>query len=93
MQQVAKYRKKPVVIEAVQFDGENLDAISAFTDNQFQDVESEDRTDDPDIVAEAWDKLHSTWFGVKADQWTIRGVQGEFYPCDAEVFAATYDAA
>lgn len=29
---------------------------------------------------------------VKPDAWIIRGVQGEIYPCDPEIFAATYEA-
>lgn len=29
---------------------------------------------------------------VKSDAWIIRGVQGELYPCDPDIFAATYEA-
>jgi len=29
---------------------------------------------------------------ARADDWLIRGVQGEFYPCKPDIFAATYDA-
>ncbi|GAB7004418.1 hypothetical protein JCM18899A_18910 [Nocardioides sp. AN3] len=29
---------------------------------------------------------------AKPDDWIIRGVQGEFYPCKPDIFAATYDA-
>lgn len=29
---------------------------------------------------------------VNLDDWIIRGVQGEFYPCKPDIFAATYDA-
>lgn len=93
-----KFRKKPVVIEAKQFDGnvldvqewcrvQELDPTRVF----FLPVDEADRTDDPDIVAEVWDKLHSTWVGVKLGQWIIHGIQGEFYPCDADVFEATYE--
>lgn len=87
-----KFRKKPVEIEAMQFDGGNWIAVEAFASGRFHEVLPEDRLDDPDITAEVWDALHSTWVGVKDGQWIIRGVQGEFYPCDPDVFEATYEA-
>lgn len=43
-------------------------------------------------TAVVYDDLHGTWVNLKTGQWVIRGVQGEFYPCDADVFAATYEA-
>lgn len=30
---------------------------------------------------------------VSVDDWVIRGVQGEFYPCKPDIFEATYDRA
>jgi hypothetical protein len=90
-----KYRKKPVVIEAVQFDGNNIEELQEFcmvnAPSFFQAVDEEDRDDDPEITAQVWDKLHSTWVGVKDGQWIIKGIQGEFYPCDPDVFEATYE--
>lgn len=46
-----------------------------------------------DIVAAVYDYLHDTWVGVKKGQWIIRGVSGEYYPCDEDVLAETYDRA
>lgn len=87
-----KFRKKPVVVEAVQFDGLNEAEVQAFAgSDNFYMVDVEDRYDDPECVGTVYDKLHSTWVGVKDGQWIIRGVQGEFYPCDQEVFASTYE--
>lgn len=87
-----KYRKKPVVVEAVLFDGFNEAEIQAFTGpDKFAMVDVEDRYDDPECVGQVFDILHSTWVGVKAGQSVIRGVKGEFYPIDAEVLAETYD--
>lgn len=87
-----RFRKKPVEIEAVQFDGSNFGEVHMLCE-KFYAVDPEDRGDDPEIVAEVFDRLHSTWVGVKVGQWIIRGIQGEFYPCDPDVFAATYEAA
>ena len=86
-----RYRKKPVEVEAVQYTGGNAIELIIFTNNQFGYVVPEDRGDDPEVIAEVYDKLHSTWVGVKEGQWIIQGVQGEFYPCDPDVFAATYE--
>ena len=87
----AKYRKRPVVIEAVQFTGDNVAEIAEFTAGGFETVDPFERSDSPEIVAEVWDYLHETWVGVKAGQWIIRGVKGEFYPHDADLFAESYE--
>jgi hypothetical protein len=97
-----KVRKKPVVVEAVRFTGDNWAEMHAFTGHHmssggewpidtFNPIGTYTMSDDPKITAEVWDKLHSTWVGVKDGQWIIQGVQGEFYPCDAEVFADSYE--
>lgn len=88
----ARFRKKPVTIEAIQWTGSNLDAVLDFTGPAyFGAVPPEDRDPDPDQTGEVYDKLHGTWVHVYDGQWIIRGVQGELYPCAADVFAATYD--
>lgn len=86
-----KYKSKPVEIEAVRFTGD-VKAVQGFAGRQnFDSVDPEDRTDDPEIIAEVYDKLHSTWVGVKLGQWIIKGTKGEFYPCDDEVFREKYE--
>lgn len=94
------YRKKPVVIEARRYDGDDVEMqlwCESFESEEtrlyFSEVEPEDRIEDPEIVAEVWDKLHSTWVGVRVGDWIIRGVQGEFYPCADDVFRETYEEA
>lgn len=86
-----QYKTRPFKIEAIQFDGGNWGELASFTDGVFYPVDEEDRGDDPDIVAEVYDKLHSTWVGVKLDQFIIKGNKGEFYPCDPEIFHAKYE--
>ena len=90
---VKKFRTKPVEILAIKFDGFNYDEVNKFTENQFFEVDESDRGDDPDIIAEVLDVLHSTWIGVKAGQWIIQGQKGEFYPCDPETFDWKYEEA
>lgn len=86
-----KFRKKPVVIEAVQFTGTNHKEIKEFTRGGFEALDPNERERDSDITAEVWDELHETWVGVKDWQWIIEGLAGEFYPHDAELFEQAYD--
>lgn len=86
-----KFRKKPIVVEAIQYTGANHAEIETFAPGMFEGLDVADRVDNPSVTAEVWDKLHDTWVGVKDGQWIIRGVQGEFYPCDPNVLAETYE--
>lgn len=87
-------RKRPVVVDAIFFDGTNADAVEKFCGGPewFHLIDEEDR-DDQEVIAEVFDRLHSTWVGVMARQWIIRGVKGELYPCAEDVFAETYEVA
>lgn len=87
---MARYRKKPVVIEAYQvpttwppvryepFPGWLIDAADSI----------KQADDDPRAM------LITTLEGVmRADpgDWIIRGIKGELYPCKPDIFAATYE--
>lgn len=76
-----KYRKKPVVIEAIKFEG-NFPEIEDFVggDANFRDGEL--------IVATLEGPLRAA-----PGDWIIKGVKGEFYPCKPDIFEATYDKA
>ena len=75
-----KFRKKPVVIEAVQFTG-NFDEIEQFVggDANF--------TNGKLVIATLEGALHAS-----RNDWIIKGVKGEFYPCKPDIFEATYEA-
>jgi hypothetical protein len=88
-----RYRTKPFEIEAIKYTGDNiLEVHKLTTPENFYEVDPEDRIDDPECIAAVYDKLHSTWVGVKRNQWIIKGMKGEFYPCDDEVFTTKYEA-
>lgn len=38
------------------------------------------------------DRLHGTWINLRTGDWIVKGIADEFYPCEASVFAATYEA-
>ena len=71
-----RYRKKPVVIEAVRWTGENAPEISEFTGRDISEL----------IVGGAL--YIATLEGVhhaSVGDFIIKGVQGEFYPCMARL--------
>ena len=85
---MAKYRKKPVIIEAVQLPARGDYDMDEFqnwaTDNGFTNFES-DR--DEGIVVHT---LEGEMKGEPGD-WIIKGIKGEFYPCKPDIFEATYE--
>jgi len=83
---MAKYRKKPVVIEAVQWDGANVDEVLGLCIT----VGSVRRTSVDHQLA--IDTREGTMTASRGD-WIIKGVKGELYPCKPDIFAATYDPA
>lgn len=87
-----RYRKKPVVIEAVRWTGANFRVLYEFTNKNFDVLDVEDRDEDPEATAQVFDELHSTWVLVYDGDYVIKGIKGEFYPCREEVFEATYEA-
>ena len=78
----AKYRKKPVVIEAIQLGLLNLADVEAFVGGDAGN------TSEGLVIATLEGAMH-----VSLGDWIIRGVQGEFYPCKPDIFEATYEAA
>lgn len=82
---MSQYRKKPVVIEAMQWTGANVDEVLGFILTK-----GSARRDTNDRNAILIDTLEGTMRADK-DDWVIRGVKGEFYPCKPDIFAATYD--
>lgn len=78
---VGDYRKKPVVIQAVQFTADAPSKIEEFLPKEISILKGGElyiRTLEGD--------LH-----VSANDWVIRGVRGEFYPCKPDIFEATYE--
>lgn len=95
-----RFRKKPVVIEAMQYPGHSVtgvDNLLAFEDwfHWFHGAGGTGRY--------IGDKLHVTTLedGPNGEaihvadpgDWIIRGVKGELYPCKPDIFAATYEPA
>jgi hypothetical protein len=88
---MARYRKRPVEIEAVPVEDALFDAAKSWDDL-------------PDWLADAYERgqvvfahdgvLINTMEGqMRGDlgDWIIQGVQGELYPCKPDIFTATYN--
>lgn len=80
-----KYRKKPVIIEAVQWTGLNVKEIQNFTQQDFY----RRNTTDADLIRiiDTLEGTHETTVG----DFIIKGVHGEFYPCKPDIFEKTYE--
>jgi hypothetical protein len=85
-----RYRKKPVVIEAMRFNGldDYLDIVRWMKDSgDTHALADEVRYSTPIMLIQT---LEGTMAANPGD-FVIRGVQGEFYPCKPDIFAATYE--
>lgn len=80
---MANFRKKPVVIQAVQWDG-RADLLSDFMGS------SPRFGDGPNGYSVYIDTLEGEHRADPGD-WIIRGVKGEYYPCKPDIFEATYE--
>ena len=82
-------RKMPVVVDAVQWNGGDLDALRELC------RELGVSTDDPRLVLMPDGSLdvQTTERAMVAvvGSWVIKGVEGELYPCSNSVFRKTYD--
>ena len=81
---IQKFRKKPIVIEAVQHEGNNLEEIEEFFgEHQELNIDNTGRI------------LINTLEGEMAanlKDWIIKGINGEFYPCKPDIFEKTYES-
>lgn len=79
---MAKFRKKPVVIEAFRF---RYDTVPDWF---------EDALDRKDVlICDHGADIHTLegWHFAKPGDYIIRGVKGELYPCKADIFEMTYE--
>lgn len=79
-----KYRKKPVVIEAVQWTGENHAEMCEFIDPEVLEIKPKEG-----VVIRTLEGEHHASPG----DYIIKGVNGEFYPCKPGIFVKTYESA
>lgn len=80
--EMAKYRKKPVVIEAMKFQkGVTPDMIHAVLGSNPVTFE----------IPHFYIVTLEGKMEVSLGDWIIKGVNGEFYPCKPDIFEKTYE--
>lgn len=94
------FRKKPVVIEAVQWTGDNWEELIDFCTvaDPVGGAPARYVTGDVENLNNGYEgrvpvlieTLEGTMRGEIGD-WIIRGVNGEFYPCKPDIFEKTYE--
>lgn len=78
-----KFRKKPVVVEAVQWTGDNLNTCYDFCKPLMNET----------YRGGSWLSIPSLEGKMRCEKmdWIIKGVKGEFYPCKPDIFELTYE--
>jgi len=81
---IKKFRKRPVEIEAVQLQEDNVVDVMEWCDECEPFLSSNERG----IIIPTLEGKHlACW-----DDWIIKGIKGEFYPCKPDIFELTYEA-
>ena len=97
-----KYRKKPIIIEAIQWNGKNKKEIKSFCGDYatFVSVETFEYNE---VVLEIMKynelitqskliikTLEGELVAMQGD-YIVKGIKGEFYPCKPDIFEQTYE--
>ena len=79
-----KYVKKPLIIEAIRYDGTTIseDEVKNFTGGIAIRIAGTRILEIPTLEG---------IMKVLPNDWVIKGIQGEFYPCKDDIFTRTYD--
>lgn len=79
-----RVRKRPVIVETMQYTGKNGRDIRRWMVGSARSY----RAAEPFRIATLEGEMT-----VSPGDWVIKGIQGEFYPCKPDIFQATYDQA
>ncbi len=77
-----KFRKKPVVIDAIQFTGNNAEGIAKWMKSGNSPVGNKEIITIYILEGE---------MTARVNDWIIKGIKGEFYPCKDDIFRMTYE--
>jgi hypothetical protein len=80
---MAKFRKKPIIVEAeqwIELEDEPLSPIPPAPHTVLREHKGK------------WQiKTLEGWFNLSTRDWVIRGIQGEYYSCKPDIFEAAYE--
>lgn len=80
-----KYRKKPIVIDAIKFNGKNYQEIALLFPELSEDWMVDDNSDEIGIAT------LEGFMSASPGDYIIKGIKGEFYPCKPDIFEASYE--
>jgi hypothetical protein len=84
---MAKYCKKPVVVEVVRFLNDSYETLEAIQDLGLESIRVSYKDGEPVLIIET---LEGEMIANVGD-YIIRGIKGEFYPCKPDIFEQTYE--
>jgi hypothetical protein len=83
-----KAQKRPIVVECIQFTGDNIEAICSFVGKENLDAIKLL----PGERASFWVEKSDQWIALQPGMWVMAEQDGTgFYPCAEDVFTTTYD--
>lgn len=83
-----RFRKKPVEIEAMRWDGSSYEDVIKWANNASDGNGTTIRFDS--VLGLSVRTLEGEMFVITGD-WIICGIKGEFYPCKPDIFEMTYE--
>jgi hypothetical protein len=83
---MGKYRKKPVEIEAIQWNSDNIEKVYEMLGDNLKVALSADGEVLHHLIRTLEGDMEISW-----NDYVIKGVKGEFYPCKPDIFELTYD--
>ncbi|MBO7171336.1 MAG: hypothetical protein J6V52_00040 [Bacteroidaceae bacterium] len=86
---MAKYRKKTVELEAVQWTGENIQEIKDFAGEYAHVYEL--AVLEKKLTASLEIETPAGLMSARIGDYIIKVVNGEFYPCKPDIFEKTYE--
>jgi len=90
---MAKFRKKPIIIEAIQWNGSNFDEIMNFMHEDCGNKLNYENYEEGCLkTKEIHVKTLEGRMTASKGDWIIQGVHGEFYPCKPDIFKKSYES-
>lgn len=84
-----KFRKKPVVVEAVKWTGKNRFEMIQFCHDLV--IREEFAFGDLSPRSRIYIETLEGQMAAEVGDWIVKGVEGEFYPCKPAIFVKTYE--
>ena len=90
---INKYRKKPIIIEAVKWTGLNLEEIKNFVDESllYNIYDGAWEVGEASVIVDMQIRTPEGNMSVSVGDYIIKGIAGEFYPCKPDIFKQTYE--